>query len=442
MHLSIILAADHVSYINPPKYVCPRDHVKTCSLLCYKRHQQRASCNGKRDPTAFVKKEQLTTASGIDHDYNFLSGVDRVFDKADKDLAERGIGQADQSHRKRWHFDGPLQQYLRANQILIDRAPLGMSRQKANHTRYIPKSRKIVWTVEWIQSDGTKRLAEVHEAANIEEAYSAMLADKERENKKRKQGDIVDETLPKAAKTGVPAPKEGFPQHGNTGKDGFDGESQPQVGMTRPKSTSFSDSASLQEASAKDQQTTAATISMLEPQPPSSSPEQLLSDGTQQPGDSAETSGSKDTRTLILSRIQSEQSRQAALRAPKIPTGPPFFYLLRPHTSATSRVLIPLMPDQSLTASLELRTVLEFPTIYILDQGQDELPDAFLTEEAYIKKRQEEDKEVEELLKTVPDSAASRRVGPFGERAAVGGAGSDDLDPSKILEMLKRDVPT
>lgn len=317
-----------------------------------------------------------------------------------------------------------------------------MSRQKANHTRYIPKSKKIVWTVEWIQSDGTKRLTEVHEAANVAEAYSAMLAEKERESKKRKQGDISDETSSKAARTGVAAPKEEVSQNEKTGKDGLDGESQSQMKTTRPRSASVSDSAPLQEARAEEQPTTSTTSSMLEPQSPSSSPEHLQSDGTRQPEDSLETSDSKDTRTLILSRIQSEQSRQAALRASKIPTGPPFFYLLRPHTSATSRVLIPLMPDQSLTASLELRTVLEFPTIYILDQGQDDLPDTFLTEEAYMKKRQEEDKEVEELLKTVPDSAASRRVGPFGERAAVGEAGNGDLDPSKILEMLKRDVPT
>ncbi|KAL1303820.1 hypothetical protein AAFC00_000280 [Neodothiora populina] len=396
-----------ICYTNPPKYVCPRDHVKTCSLPCYKRHQQRASCNGKRDPTAYVRKEKLTTASGIDHDYNFLSGVESVFDKADRDREERGIDQSDQNHRRRWHFDGPLQKYLRHNQIQIDHAPLGLSRQKANQTRYIQKSKRIVWTVEWIDADGAKRLSEVHEAATIGEAYTAMLADKERGSKKRKRAGSVEASPSKTPRQGPVAAAEEMAKEDN-----------PRTSTSAPDTLTGDDTV-IDEA--------AGVRTLVESEEPQEAEE--------------------DKRSLILSRIESEASRQATLRAAKSPTGPPFFYLLRPHTSATSRVLIPLLPDQTLTASLELRTVLEYPTVYVLDQGQEELSERYMTEAAYTQKLQEDDKEVEELLKAVPDATAAGRIGTYGGKTVTTAEGSssgatNDLDPSKILEMLRRDVPT
>lgn len=425
------LRADYVSYTNPPKYVCPRDHVKTCSLPCYKRHQQRASCNGKRDPTTYVKKEQLTTASGIDHDYNFLSGVERVFDKADKNREERGITEPDQNMKRRWHNEGNLQKYLRQNHILVDRAPVGMSRQKMNQTRYIQKSKRIVWTVEWVDADGVKRLSEAHEAATIGEAYAAMLADKERETKKRKRDGSVD-TSSKAAKSDTQPAQEDVAEAESAQITDTKDHSAPEVDMTGVDNAAVVDATTTTEAAAHDGPSTST-------EPPPTNPTAPRSEDASATQDHPD-SETKDTRSLLLSRIQAEQSRQATLRAAKQPTGPPYFYLLRPHTSANSRVVIPLFAENTVTSSLSEQTVLEFPTIHVLDQGQDELKPGFMTEDAYIKAKQEEDQEVEELLKAVPGSADAARRG-FGQRGDERAAGGD-LDPSKILEMLKRDVPS
>ena len=424
--------ADYVSYTNPPKYVCPRDHVKTCSLPCYKRHQQHATCNGKRDPTAYVKRDQLATASGIDHDYNFLSGVERVFDRADKDREVRGIGEVDTGTRKRWNNHGPLQKYLRQNNIFVDRAPLGMSRQKANTTRLVQKSKKIVWTVEWVHDDGTKTLSDVHEAATVGDAYASLLAERERESKKRKRSSSLEAPLKR--KDSEDSSQVDQPANQRTEKGAIPhnqpAAAPPGTDLAKPSSTP---AGALPAAREVEDETPGAASDFADS---SAAIDQTASSSAE-----SQTQSETDTRLLILSRIQSEQSRQAALRIAKVPSGPPFFYLLRPHTTSTSRVLIPLFPENTVTTSLTDQTVLEFPTIHVLDQGEEHLGEGYITEDAYLAAKQEEDAEVEDMLRTVPGSAA----GNYDKRGAEDGYGESGgggaLDPSKILEMLKRDVP-
>lgn len=308
-----------------------------------------------------------------------------------------------------------------------------MSRQKSNQTRFLQKSKKIVWTVEWIDAEGVKTLSEAHEATTLGDAYAAVLADRERENKKRKRGTSADKPS-KVVKSNMPSQ----PQKSDEAKGHAQDADlvldtalhQAILGADVIQENLVPDPAPQGEIVIHQDRRTPQPD--LRPQPDADSAQ------TYESGDPSD-SQTNDTRSLILSRIQSEQSRQAALRASKQPTGPPYFYLLRPHTSAVSRVLIPLSSDDNLTSSLSGQTVLEFPTIYVLDQGQDDLADTFMTEDAYLKNKQEEDEQVEELLKAVPGSAAAARRG-FGERDE--GSARNELDPSKILEMLKRDVPT
>lgn len=130
--------ADSPSYTQKPKYRCPRCKAQTCSLPCYKRHQQRASCNGKRDPAVFVKRSQLATPAGIDQDYNYLKSVERNIDHAARETSDRGVGaQSNAKGTERGlHPESLLQRYLVTNRINVERAPKGMSRQKTNQTRF------------------------------------------------------------------------------------------------------------------------------------------------------------------------------------------------------------------------------------------------------------------------------------------------------------------
>ncbi|CAK7268023.1 Box C/D snoRNA accumulation [Sporothrix epigloea] len=61
---------------NPPRYKCPRCSLPYCSVPCNRRHRTRTGCSGIRDVTVFVPRNRLCTAAGIDRDYNFLQGID------------------------------------------------------------------------------------------------------------------------------------------------------------------------------------------------------------------------------------------------------------------------------------------------------------------------------------------------------------------------------
>lgn len=121
------------SNINEPKYKCPGCSARTCSLPCVKRHKQRADCSGKRDPTKFVKRSELATPAGIDHDYNFLSGIERDLEKSDKSVAERGLDVGFDSRPKGDRSQRMDHQFSAAG-VKVIRAPKGMSRAKENKT--------------------------------------------------------------------------------------------------------------------------------------------------------------------------------------------------------------------------------------------------------------------------------------------------------------------
>jgi len=123
-------------------YRCPRCSTRTCSLPCYKRHQTWAQCSGKRDPTAYIKKGQLATPAGIDHDYNFLTGIERELDAADQHVSERG-NHPSLGRQQRTGRGGAFDQAILNAQVIIDAAPHGMSRQRENRTRWLKKYRPI-----------------------------------------------------------------------------------------------------------------------------------------------------------------------------------------------------------------------------------------------------------------------------------------------------------
>lgn len=126
------------SHAKPYKYCCPRCSSRTCSLPCQKRHKQWASCSGLRDPAAYVKRSDLATPKGIDHDYNYLTSIERQIDTAERDCESRGILLFDESaKRKRSQpVKGAvaLENAIKQCRVVVDRAPKGMSRQKQNAT--------------------------------------------------------------------------------------------------------------------------------------------------------------------------------------------------------------------------------------------------------------------------------------------------------------------
>lgn len=151
------------SHVNPPKYRCPRCSTRTCSLPCTRRHKLWSQCSGVRDPAAYLKRSELATEVAFDRDFNFITGIERTLERAERDVENRGIelargqdpqgeeGQDDASSgagagRKRKHPTQGLVKgeagFLRgaeAGLVKVLRAPRGMSRNKQNTSRWHPK---------------------------------------------------------------------------------------------------------------------------------------------------------------------------------------------------------------------------------------------------------------------------------------------------------------
>ena len=144
-----VTQADIQSHIHPHQYCCPRCAARTCSLPCAKRHKQWSQCNGIRDPSIYVKRSDLATPKGIDHDYNYLTSIERQIDNAERDAHERGFllenhGSGKEGW-KRQGLDGPRKGEMPTKAaiercgVIVERAPEGMARRKQNATNWDKK---------------------------------------------------------------------------------------------------------------------------------------------------------------------------------------------------------------------------------------------------------------------------------------------------------------
>lgn len=113
------------------------------------------------------------------------------------------------------------------------------------------------------------------------------------------------------------------------------------------------------------------------------------------------------------------------------------FFLLKPRTSSTRQVLIPLDPSHKLGECIAGRTVLEFPTIYVFSKDMTELPKEFMLEEDYIKLEGEEQKEFDELIHELDPAILRRLRDDTSSRAEEQG---EEVDSKKILDVLKQDL--
>ncbi|KAI0508276.1 hypothetical protein F5B22DRAFT_424660 [Xylaria bambusicola] len=164
--------------IQPPKYKCPRCTARTCSLSCVKKHKTWSSCNGERDPTTFVPINKLKTDAGIDHDYNFLTSIERSVERAERILRgdrnilpqetsqppphkkarfnkgqSRGRTTVDEGSR---NWDRNVIHRMRDLRIHVSSVPYGMTRSKENQTSWNRRTKTINWQVEWLFFDNTQ----------------------------------------------------------------------------------------------------------------------------------------------------------------------------------------------------------------------------------------------------------------------------------------------
>ncbi|KAG5918302.1 hypothetical protein E4U61_001872 [Claviceps capensis] len=169
-----------ICHITPPKYKCPRCHTQTCSLTCTKKHKSWSQCSGHRDPTTYIPPSRLRTPAGVDHDYNFLHGIELSLERSEKMLIQEKkllqeeelrpltvqqvrwkigkdgrrrkvlVTQALREAHKAKKVDKALIHKLRALNVQVVSMPVGMARQRENHTTLHRKTGRIHWQVEWL----------------------------------------------------------------------------------------------------------------------------------------------------------------------------------------------------------------------------------------------------------------------------------------------------
>lgn len=139
------------------------------------KHKKWSSCNGERDPTIYIPREKLKTDAGIDHDYNFLTKIERSVERAEKILREereilpeenttsrpppnkrarlhkgqsRGRVTFEENSRK---WDRSSIQRMGQLGIHVSSVPYGMTRAKENKSSWNRRTRTMNWQVEWLE---------------------------------------------------------------------------------------------------------------------------------------------------------------------------------------------------------------------------------------------------------------------------------------------------
>ncbi|KAL8802970.1 MAG: hypothetical protein Q9182_003458 [Xanthomendoza sp. 2 TL-2023] len=358
-----------ICHIHPYKYCCPRCSSRTCSLTCIKRHKQWASCNGIRDPAAYLKPRELATPKGIDHDYNYLTSIERQLDNAERNADSRGILLYSDNQKKLHHpvkGEVPLENAIKQCRVVIDRAPKGMSRHKQNETHWDRRAKRIIWTVEWVHKDGSREVGKCPDTEPLSAAYARLVA-------------------PKAVEVEKPPKKK--------------------------------------RKANKDESKSTITAPIT---PPQDKPSRLPATSPTVP---QMLSLDHHATTPLL---QSPPFREPPLLSPKLeqPSGPHIhFYLLLPSTPTSYRVLVPLSSSDTLSTALTDRLVLEFPTIYALKQSPEKLPTGFVAEEDYLKNLAENehtDRHLDGLLNEV-QGWGQRKLGRDGKQELDTGALQDVL---------------
>ncbi|PGH34573.1 hypothetical protein GX50_02556 [[Emmonsia] crescens] len=425
--------------INEPKYKCPRCATPTCSLLCSKRHKLWSQCSGVRDPAAYLKRKDLATPVAFDKDFNFLSGIERYVERAERDAENRGIeltredghgvgdgaGDGDGGRRQQWKRktepvkkgEVGLLRGIESAGVRVVRAPKGMSRGRQNMSYWHKKHKCLNWTIEWIFADddqSQKAISKCLESTSVATAFSRTSLSKQSDAE-------INTTSPPAKKRKldseiiIPPPPPSTTQNTNT-------------------DINFLPLEETHDATPCSQTPPSHTLS---PEPkPTAKPTQNPNDNAEEP---AKPENETDATTISIATGDDITNTYTNLA-----TEPPqhkkhHFYLHRPQSRSRVPVLIPLPGSVTITDALRNRIVLEFPTFYVLPWAAGELPgDRFVLEEVYLRENGDGGEGGLEGF----EKEEGEVVGEQGEEEEEeeGASVIQGVDEKKVLEVLCKDL--
>ena len=343
-----------------------------------KRHKLWAQCNGARNPAAYKKRSELATSAGIDHDYNYLTSIEREFDKAEKEASIRGLVLDESQQQERLtKGEKKLRAAYERIMIIVAKAPKGMSREKNNGTRWRNDLGCLEWTIEWVHANGKRQLSRTRDNLPVAEAYEAVLHPRVYKKRKRKAEDATEE---------IPGKIVGPSQSRNV--------TLPDVKTEDFKNGKENDS--------------------------HNQPSETPTDKPPETEESSETAMEKEVQANGTTPLAKEPTLSFYLHTPSLPSRHP--------------VLAPLEADTNLSTALRNRLVLEYPTIYIFNQMPDEpLPDGYLTEQQYY------DMSIKERFGDLDEGEIVEDVGNEGDLEDPASL-VKKLDERKLLEVLEKDI--
>lgn len=258
------------------------------------------------------------------------------------------------------------------------------------------RSKRIRWMVEWIHGDGSKRLSHMIENEPIANGYRAMVEPKEpRPSKKRK----------------LPSESEGTDQ------------AVPQI-------------KTLQKDQPHQAAGTVAEVAKLEGQNPAAE------HTAKQEQNLAPDPAVNEVEDAKVDTVMPKPDMDPEIREDQTVEKPPdslaglHFYLLMAQTPGKHTVLIPVSPQITLADAIRGRVILEFPTIYVLSQGPEELPEPFILESTYLKISKETQEEVQEFFGSM-DSLETTSGGKVDDDLEKR---QPDLDPRQVLDTLAKEI--
>lgn len=412
-----------------------------------------------RDPSVYVKRSDLATPSGIDHDYNYLTSIERQLDNAERDATERGfLLQSRDNEKPIWRYDGldgprkgemPMKAAIERCGVVVERAPEGMARRKQNATHWDRKcalkaftlrqaltgfrKQRLIWTVEWIYDNGRRAYGTCPESEPLWAAYVAHFTST-KVKARSKNEDITPRK--KRQKRGVERLSSKLATSPNTTQ--YLSSEAPIVESVVPEVGSIAPLEALS-GTAKDTKPSGDKErhcdmkSYVQEIDPSNYADSLQNHSNHKQYIHNGVSGFNSENAKLQQSASSKRPNDVPIEsnADQSVVQSLHFYLHAPRLPSTQPVLIPLSHDASLSISLRNRLVLEFPTIYVLECSASEMPDGYVLEEVFDKKMQQE---------SFRDSVMAKLRG--NEEGEIDEVTKQDegVDAKKIEEVLKQDL--
>jgi hypothetical protein len=145
-----------ICHQNEFKYKCPRCLIKTCCLICVKKHKKAKDCSGVKDKFTLDTNLNNFTDKELVKDMRFLNEAIGETNRASKKVFNMTDNEEKKEKEKKNKYNRKCAKKFR--NLTLHCSPMIMQRFSENKSYIDYKNKKFFWTVKFIfnVSDGTK----------------------------------------------------------------------------------------------------------------------------------------------------------------------------------------------------------------------------------------------------------------------------------------------